>query len=81
MYLSGDDNSQFEIGLWEEVMSLWGRERKEEWRRKSKKWRQSEENMKVKDKKKRGMGRKDMFMEKRREERQVYSEIISAPLE
>ena len=37
--------------------------------------------MKVKDKKKRGMGRKDTFMEKSREERQVYSEIISAPLQ
>jgi len=37
--------------------------------------------MKDKDKKKRGMGRKDTFMEKRREERKVYSDIISVPLE
>ena len=33
------------------------------------------------DKKRRGMGRKDTFMEKRREERRVYSEISSVPLE
>ena len=37
--------------------------------------------MKDKDKKKRGMERKDVFMEKRREERKVYSEIISVPVE